>query len=100
MPVREDAEPQAAEAPAESVARVAAGPVGAVERVLALQRRAGNRAVAAMLARAPEWAKEYTTKKTRQGLTLEQYKDKIGAAGAESFAPEAKAASGWGGRPI
>ena len=75
--------------------------------VLALQRSAGNRAVAGLIAQhgpralvardTDPWAKEYRTKKTRQNLTLDQYKAAIGTEGAEKYAPAIKAASAWGG---
>jgi hypothetical protein len=67
--------------------------------VLALQRSAGNRAVVAMLAR-DTWSKDYRTRKSRQGLSYEDYKKAIGTKGAEKYAPEIKAASGWGGTPL
>jgi hypothetical protein len=67
--------------------------------VLALQRSAGNRAVVAILAR-DTWSKDYRTRKSRQGLTYEDYKKAIGTKGAESYAPEIKAASAWDGTPV
>jgi hypothetical protein len=70
--------------------------------VLALQRSAGNRAVAALsrrhaaLARDTDtWSKDYKTRKTRQNLTLDEYKAAIGTAGAEKYAPAIKGAGAW-----
>ena len=74
--------------------------------VLALQRSAGNRAVAGLIARAAvardtdTWSKDYKSKKTRQGLTLDAYKAAIGTKDAEKYAPAIKAASLWGGTKI
>ena len=78
--------------------------------VLALQRSAGNRAVAGLLARqgprtvlardTDTWSKDYKSRKTRQGLTVDQYKAKIGTEGAEKYAPAIKAASLWGGTKV
>jgi hypothetical protein len=82
-------------APAPAAPIVAPAPTG----VLALQRSAGNRAVVAMLAR-DTWSKDYRTRKSRQGLSYEDYKKAIGTKGAESYAPEIKAASAWGGTPL
>ncbi len=82
-------------APAPAAPILAPAPTG----VLALQRTAGNRAVVAMLARET-WSKDYRTRKSRQGLSYEDYKKAIGTKGAESYAPEIKAASQWGGTPL
>jgi hypothetical protein len=75
--------------------------------VLALQRSAGNRAVAALVARRAAVARDsdtcsadYKSKKTRQNLTLHQYKAAIGTKGAEQYAPAIKAASLWGGTKV
>jgi hypothetical protein len=78
--------------------------------LLALQRTAGNRAVAALVARrearaavardSDTWSKDYKTRKSRQALSYDDYKAKIGTAGAESYAPEIKAASAWGGTKV
>ena len=84
-----------AAAPAPAAPIPAPAPTG----VLALQRSAGNRAVVAMLAR-DTWSKDYRTRKSRQGLSYEDYKKAIGTKGAESYAPEIKAASAWGGTPV
>jgi hypothetical protein len=91
--VREHAERELETAPAAPILTPA--PTG----VLALQRSAGNRAVVAMLAR-DTWSKDYRTRKSRQGLSYDDYKKAIGTKGAEKYAPEIKAASGWGGTPL
>jgi hypothetical protein len=96
-----------------SAVALAAQPAPAVTgagMVLALQRSAGNRAVATLLARgergaavardADTWSKDYKTRKSRQNLSYDDYKAKIGTAGAESYAPEVKAASAWGGTKV
>jgi hypothetical protein len=100
----------------ESEAAVALAPQAALTAtgagvVLALQRTVGNRAVASLVARRGEpraavardsdtWSKDYKTRKTRQNLSLDDYKAKIGTAGAEGYAPEIKAASAWGGTKV
>jgi hypothetical protein len=94
VPERAQRELEAA-APAPAAPSLAPAPTG----VLALQRSAGNRAVVAMLAR-DEWSKDYRTKKSRQGLSYEDYKKAIGTKGAEKYAPEIKAAHEWGGTPL
>ncbi len=78
--------------------------------VLALQRSAGNRAVAGLLApRAARaalardtdtWSKDYKKRKSRQDLSYDDYKAAIGTAAAEKYAPEIKAASAWGGTKL
>ena len=78
--------------------------------MLALQRSAGNRAVAGLIARrgpraavardTDTWSKDYKSKKTRQGLTLDAYKAAIGTKDAEKYAPAIKAASLWGGTKV
>jgi hypothetical protein len=83
---------------------------GSAGAVLALQRSAGNRAVVALMggrearvavARDSDtWSKDYKTRKSRQALSYDDYKAKIGTAGAEGYAPEIKAASAWGGTPV
>jgi hypothetical protein len=83
---------------------------GSAGAVLALQRSAGNRAVVALVARhegraavardSDTWSKDYKTRKSRQALSYDDYKAKIGTAGAEGYAPEIKAASAWGGTPV
>jgi hypothetical protein len=94
VPERAERELEAA-APAPAAPIPARAPTG----VLALQRSAGNRAVVAMLAR-DTWSKDYRTRKSRQGLSYEDYKKAIGTKGAEKYAPEIKAASEWGGTPL
>ena len=94
MPEHAEREVEAA-APAPAAPILAPAPTG----VLALQRSAGNRAVVAMLAR-DTWSKDYRTRKSRQGLSYEDYKKAIGTEGAEKYAPEIKAASQWGGTPL
>ena len=94
MPEHAEREVEAA-APAPAAPILAPAPTG----VLALQRSAGNRAVVAMLAR-DTWSKDYRTRKSRQGLSYEDYKKAIGTKGAEKYAPEIKAASQWGGTPL
>jgi hypothetical protein len=94
VPEHAEREVEAA-APAPAAPILAPAPTG----VLALQRSAGNRAVVAMLAR-DTWSKDYRTRKSRQGLSYEDYKKAIGTKGAEKYAPEIKAASGWGGTPL
>ena len=93
--------PEHAEREVETAAPAPAAPIPAPAPtgVLALQRSAGNRAVVAMLAR-DTWSKDYRTRKSRQGLSYEDYKKAIGTKGAEKYAPEIKAASGWGGTPL
>jgi hypothetical protein len=107
--VPERAEPRSIETEDASVAG-AQPPVLAVSMpgaVLALQRSAGNRAVAALVARRAAVARDsdtcsadYKSKKTRQNLTLHQYKAAIGTKGAEQYAPAIKAASLWGGTKV
>ena len=94
MPEHAERELEAA-APAPAAPILAPAPTG----VLALQRSAGNRAVVAMLAR-DEWSKDYKTRKSRQGLSYDDYKKAIGTKGAEKYAPEIKAAHEWGGTPL
>jgi hypothetical protein len=93
--------PEHAERELEAAAPAPAAPIPAPAPtgVLALQRSAGNRAVVAMLAR-DTWSKDYRTRKSRQGLSYEDYKKAIGTKGAEKYAPEIKAASQWGGTPL
>jgi hypothetical protein len=93
--------PEHAEREVEAAAPAPAAPIRAhaPTGVLALQRSAGNRAVVAMLAR-DTWSKDYRSRKSRQGLSYEDYKKAIGTEGAEKYAPEIKAASQWGGTPL
>jgi hypothetical protein len=80
--------------------------------LLALQRRAGNAAVAELVGDASigpaggtasvqrdEWGKQYRTRRARPGaLTYDEYKARIGQPGeSEKFAPPLQAASEWGG---
>ena len=109
MPERAEAlshEPEAASVAAQPASLAASGP----GVVLALQRSAGNRAVAGLIARrgpraavardTDTWSKDYKSKKTRQGLTLDAYKAAIGTKDAEKYAPAIKAASLWGGTKV
>jgi hypothetical protein len=110
VPERSAAHEPESEGSAVASAPRAAAVVTGARIVLALQRTAGNRAVAtlvarrgrgAALARDPDtWSKDYRTRKSRQNLSYDDYKAKIGAAGAESYAPEIKAASAWGGAKL
>ena len=94
MPEHAEREVETA-APAPAAPILAPAPTG----VLALQRSAGNRAVVAMLAR-DTWSKDYRTRKSRQGLSYEDYKKAIGTKGAEKYAPEFMAARRVGGTPL
>jgi hypothetical protein len=110
VPERAEAHSPESEDASVAVAAPASLAVSAPGLVLALQRSAGNRAVAALVARrgpralvardTDTWSKDYRTRKTRQNLTLDQYKAAIGTAGAEKYAPAIKAASVWGGTKV
>jgi hypothetical protein len=96
---------RAASTAAADVVASLSGAAREAERILALQRAAGNRAVAGLLhgrrvLARDTWAKEYKTRRSRQGLTYEQYKAAIGTAEAEKYAPAIKAASQWGGTKL
>jgi len=91
------AEAEKVEPPAAREALATAMRLGpAPGRVLALQRTSGNRAVRRLLARA-KWGAEYGDPTARLGQSFETFKSQIGGKGNESFAPELKAASAWGG---
>ena len=107
MPERAEARSTEAEDAGVATGRTAALAVSMPGTVLALQRSAGNRAGAALVAgRAAvardtdTWSTDYKSKKTRQNLTLDQYKAAIGTKGAEQYAPVIKAASAWGGTKV
>lgn len=110
MPERFAAHQPESEDSAVALAPQAAPAAGGAGAVLALQRTAGNRAVAALVARrdartavardTDTWSKDYKTQKSRQNLTYDAYKAAIGTAGAEQYAPEIKAASAWGGTKV
>lgn len=107
MPERAEVHSPESEDASVAVAATASLAASAPGAVLALQRSAGNRAVAALVARralvardTDTWSKDYKTRKTRQGLTLDAYKAAIGTKGAEQYAPAIKAASAWGGTKV
>jgi hypothetical protein len=110
VPERAAAHPPERDGSAVVLAARPAPAVAGAQLVRALQRSAGNRAVAtllgarergAALARDTDaWSTDYTKRKSRQNLSYDDYKAKIGTAGAESYAPEIKAASAWGGTKL
>jgi hypothetical protein len=91
---------------AQPVARVATAGVQAAaspiaDRVLSLQRSAGNRVasrlVRRVLAREDQWSPDYKTRRGRAGKDYEGYKKLIGTM---DDAPAMKAASEWGGTKL
>ena len=110
MPERAEALSHGSEDASVAAAQPASLATSAPGVVLALQRSAGNRAVAGLIARrgpraavardTDTWSKDYKSKKTRQGKTLDEYKALIGTKAAEGYAPAIKAASLWGGTKV
>jgi hypothetical protein len=110
VPERAEARSPESEEASVAVAQPASLALSTPGVVLALQRSAGNRAVAGLIARhgpravlardTDTWSKDYKSKKTRQGKTLDEYKALIGTKDAEGYAPAIKAASAWGGTKV
>ena len=86
--------------PTAQVAAPVPAPRGLAGRLRALQRSAGNRAVAGLARRVlarDEWSPDYKQRKARGNMTFETYKAFIGT---DPNAPAIKPASEWGGTKL